>query len=462
MQKIATISARQPRIYTEGWQSWSPAGWWTPGQAQLPLTQPPKDDNEQAMRRRLGRPVADGVLRGEGLVLVDPQDGSPVRAYAATDPEGEIPSIDVRVTDGQVEVAADGPIEIYQVDGIIEAFEAFATAWAAKAGHIRPTKPAPRVWCSWYQYFEQVTAADIIENVAAIAELELPVDVILLDDGWLQLTGEYLAAKPEFGSVTDAIKAIKASGRQVGVWLAPFAVGAESTLAQQHPEWLVSQAGVPVAAGFNWGQTLVGLDLTHPGVQAFLTEALQRIRELGVSYVKADFLYAGAVPGDRYDRQVSGTQAYRAGLKLMREVLGPDIYLVGCGAPLLPSVGLVDAMRVSPDTFHEGAEDGSAGLRGQAPLEARAWQHGRLWTNDPDCAVLRPEFALRKQWLDVVLRAGGLRSFSDRVAALDHWGQASARRLLKAPTPIGPLSDAVLTELITKYTKQTETKTKEV
>ena len=72
----------------------------------------------------------------------------------------------------------------------------------------------------------------------------------------------------------------------------------------------------------------------------------------------------------------------------MREVVGPDVYLVGCGAPILPSVGLVDAMRVSPDTFHEGGEDGSTGLRGLMPLAARAWQQGRLWVNDPTASWL--------------------------------------------------------------------------
>ena len=70
--------------------------------------------------------------------------------------------------------------------------------------------------------------------------------------------------------------------------------------------------------------------------------------------------------------------------------MGENAYLLGCGAPILPSVGLVDAMRVSPDTFHEGGEDGSQGLRGRMSLEARAWQHGRLWTTDPDCLVARP------------------------------------------------------------------------
>jgi alpha-galactosidase len=159
-----------------------------------------------------------------------------------------------------------------------------------------------------------------------------------------------------------------------------------------------------------------------------------------VSYLKLDFLYGGAVPGRRH-ADVTGTEAYRSGLTLIREVVGPDVFLVGCGAPLLPSVGLVDAMRVSPDTFHEGGEDGSTGLRGRMPLAARAWQHGRWWVNDPDCLVARPGYSERERWAETVRTFGGLASFSDRVAELDTWGLSTVRDLLRqggsaAPFPL--------------------------
>jgi alpha-galactosidase len=216
---------------------------------------------------------------------------------------------------------------------------------------------------------------------------------------------------------------VRASGRRPGAWLAPFVVGADTPLAREHPDWLVGPAGR------NWGQQLVGLDLTHPGVRELLADALHRVLDVGVDYLKLDFLYAGAVPGARHE-DVDEIAAYRAGLALVREVVGPDVYLVGCGAPLLPSVGLVDAMRVSPDTFHEGGEDGSTGLRGLMPLAARAWQQGRLWVNDPDCVVARPSYSRRGRWAEAARSLGGLRSFSDRLADLDPWGLATVRDLV--------------------------------
>ena len=64
-------------------------------------------------------------------------------------------------------------------------------------------------------------------------------------------------------------------------------------------------------------------------------------------------------------------------------------------------------------------------------VEARAWQHGRFWTNDPDCLVARPEFALREDWADVVLAAPGIRGCSDRIDGLDARGMELVRQLLK-------------------------------
>jgi alpha-galactosidase len=258
--------------------------------------------------------------------------------------------------------------------------------------------------------------------------------VVQVDDGWSPGLGEGLVVAERFGSLPRLVDEIRASGRRAGLWLAPFLVGSQTTLAREHPDWLVGDAGR------NWGQQLVGLDVTHPGVQELLRDALRGIVDLGVTYLKLDFLYGAAVPGRRHE-DLTATQAYRSGLAFVRQVVGPDVYLVGCGAPLLPSVGLVDAMRVSPDTFHEGGEDGSTGLRGLMPVAARAWHQGRLWVNDPDCLVARPSYSERARWAEAVVTYGGLPSFSDRLAELDPWGLRVVRDLLgeggsAAPFPL--------------------------
>ena len=413
----------QARVYAEGWQSWSPATWYAPAADGLR----PDHPWQHTMRFRPGTPLADQGLQAEGLLVVDPGHGQPVRWYVAPTPT-DVPTLRAALRDDVLEVSTDGPVE---VGSAASAPAALAAAVAELTASVT-VRPAPAVWCSWYRYFEQVTAADVVENLDAFARLDLPVEVVQIDDGWSRGLGEDLALSPGLDDLAALVDRVGASGRRTGLWLAPFLVGTGTTLALAHPEWLVGEAG------HNWGQDLRGLDLTHPGVQDLLREHLGRLVGLGVHYLKLDFLYGGAVPGARHSG-ASPVEAYRTGLELVREAVGPDVYLVGCGAPLLPSVGLVDAMRTSPDTFHEGGEDGSRGLRGLMPMVARSWQHGRLWSCDPDCLVARPAYALREPWAEAVRTYGGLRSTSDRVAELDAWGLRTTRDLLAdvvAPTPL--------------------------
>jgi alpha-galactosidase len=425
------VNKATARVYAEGWQSWSPATW----HAATATGRVPTETWEHLMRFRPGTPVTTEGVQGEGLVVVDPGTGAPARCYGTTDPVA-IPTIRTTVSGDRLLVRSTGPVDLTEHPDGETALAAHGDALAASVPRLLPP---PTVWCSWYRYFEEVTAGDVLEAVHDLDAHGLGVDVVQVDDGWSPGLGEGLRPAERFGSLARVVDEVRSSGRRAGIWLAPFVVGASTTLAHEHPDWLVGPAGR------NWGQPLVGLDLTHPGVQELLEDALRRLLDLGVDYLKLDFLYAGAVPGRRRE-DVDGVAAYRAGLGLVREVVGPDVYLVGCGAPILPSVGLVDAMRVSPDTFHEGGEDGSTGLRGLMPLAARAWQQGRLWVNDPDCVVARPSYSQRERWAQAARRLGGLRSFSDRVADLDRWGLATVRELVAAGGRTLPYEADVLAE----------------
>jgi alpha-galactosidase len=422
------------RVYAEGWQSWSPATW----HAAAATGPVPSEAWEHLMRFRPGTPVSTEGVQGEGLVVVDPGTGAPARRYGTTDPVA-VPTIRATLVGDRLLVRSTGPVDVGEHPDGESALTAHGDALAAR---VPRRSPPPTVWCSWYRYFENVTADDVLEALRDLDVHGLDIDVVQVDDGWSPGLGEGLRPTSEtgrFGSLARVVDEVRSSGRRAGVWLAPFLVGSETTLAREHPDWLVGPAGR------NWGQPLLGLDLTHPGVQELLTAALRGLLDLGVDYLKLDFLYAGAVPGSRRE-DVDAVAAYRTGLTLLREVAGPDVYLVGCGAPILPSVGLVDAMRVSPDTFHEGGEDGSTGLRGLMPLAARTWQQGRLWVNDPDCVVARPSYAQRERWAQAARRFGGLRSFSDRLAELDPWGLATVRDLVTTGSRSEPFPADVLAE----------------
>ena len=194
-------------------------------------------------------------------------------------------------------------------------------------------------------------------------------------------------------------------------------------------------------AGFNWDQTVYALDLTHPSTREWLTEVFTWFRGLGISYHKIDFIYAAAMEGVRHE-DVSGIEAYQRGLRLIRDAIGPDSYLLGCGAPQLPSIGLVDAMRVSPDTEpnyypRDGDLSQPSVLAATLTGRARAYMHGRFWVNDADCLIVRPGVERRQDWAAHVEAFSGVRASSDRVRSLDTWGLETTRRVL-SDSPTAP------------------------
>ncbi len=104
----------------------------------------------------------------------------------------------------------------------------------------------------------------------------------------------------------------------------------------------------PLFAGNNWGGPCFALDLSHPAALEIVAETMTRAVDDGFTYLKLDFLYAAALPGRRHT-DVPREEVYRDAVQVIRSVVGDDVYLLACGAPIVPSVGVFDAIRVGPD-----------------------------------------------------------------------------------------------------------------
>ena len=421
-------------VYEHGWQSWSPTGT-HPATATSPR---PASPARQVMGYRPEKKLPEQGFQGEGLLAIAPEGGGLIRIWSAPEPVREVASIRARVEHGRVVVSADAPV----TETVVEAssIESALARWAdrvAVAHSLPAVASIPPVWCSWYQYFGSVREEDVRENLATAASLDLPIGVVQVDDGHQAEVGDWLLTSGRFGRPVAAMAAeVRAAGHRAGIWTAPLLAGERSLLLAQHPDWMVGEAD----AGENWGQRLHVLDITHPDAAEWLVMVFRTLSEWGFDYFKLDFLYAGALPGRRR-QDASPLDAYRQALGLIRVGVGPRATLLGCGAPILPSLGLLDAMRVGPDiaTHLEPAEDddlSAPSQRGAAlAVAARAFQHGRFWVNDPDCLVVRPEVERREQWAGTVERYGGLRASGDRLASLDGWGLEVTRRLLTSSSP---------------------------
>ena len=422
-------------VYEHGWQSWSPAG-----VHRVDTISPrPAKPRWQTMAFRPELPAPEAGFQSEGLLAIQPAADAPVTIVSSPEPHTEVASIRLDLHGASAVLTADGEVTITQraaemVRALEEHADAVADHLAVPAGGT--SRQLGTGWCSWYGYYHDITEQRLLEELALLDRHALAVDTVQLDDGYQTGIGDWLSRRTDtFPSpLADLAARIAATGRSAGIWTAPFLVGSDSHLAQAHPDWLVGGA---VASDEHWGQRIGVLDVTHPDAAEHLQEVFRTLRAWGFSYHKIDFLYGGALPGRRH-ADATPLEAYGLGLALIREAIGQDAVLLGCGAPLLPSIGRVDAMRISPDIdprFEPPLGDVSQPSGRGAVLmgRARAWQHGRWWVNDPDCITLRPEIERRELWAAELAGHGGLAVSGDPIGALDEQGLEWTRGLLLPP-----------------------------
>lgn len=438
---VAEIPIADPRarVYEFGWQSWTPTTAYRLTEASFG----PQTANRSVSGYRPEVPKRAREYQGDGMLAIQPEEDGPTTVFSAIDGRLEVPTIRAKFHDGRLTVTTDGPVHVdVHHGGLNDALGASADGYIARTA-VPTLRSIPSVWASWYQYFTELTQEDVRENLAAMDELELNVGVVRLDDAFQAGIGDWLALSEGFTSLEDLVQEVIDRGRIAGLWIAPMLVGADSTLFAEHPDWLLRNPdGTPVLALHNWGQDCYALDATHPDALDYLSSVFTEWHRYGTRYFMIDFMFAGAMEGTRYDSSVSAIEAYRHVLKCIRDAIG-DSYLQACGAPMFPSIGLVDSMRVGPDVAPTWAASGDdlsrPGIRSAAvSTVGRAFTHGRFWLNDPDCFMVRPGIECREEWSELVEVYGGVRIASDRLRSLDEWGLQRTRELLQ-PANVLPL-----------------------
>jgi alpha-galactosidase len=470
--------AEELRFFRMGYQSWTPAGYFR-------VTEQQSRPRLGFLRRLHQGPVTPAPQRGlhvSDFVTTLRSPGTPALTLGFTSHHRYLTHVLLRSRGAEVRgletaVAMEdrwlAPGDCVQGErlwlGIDAAGSDGLAEWAERTGREMDAPVPARVgtgWCSWYQFFTRVTAADIERNVKALGPLLTPIETVQIDDGYQAAVGDWLEWDSGFPEgIAPLAATIRSAGFRAGIWLAPFLVSRASRVAREHPDWLLRSAkGRPVVADINpnWkGMVCYAVDPTHEEVRSWLAEVVSTLRGAGFDYLKLDFLYAGTLAGRRADPTQTLAAAYREAIAEMRRAAEPNPFLLGCGAPIGPSVGLFEAMRIGPDVaprWRSRAEDAVVGLSAAPSARnavrnvlARAALHQRLWINDPDCVLLRDRSTrLSEDEVRTVaaaaLTSGGLLLISDDLANLS----ASRRELFERLIPplgrtpdTGPASGAI-------------------
>ena len=444
------------RVLTNGYQSWSeaevrslqdtqtrPSLEWLIDQGQDPAFPPSGEAGVWRSHSLLA------LVRPDGGGWVGAQlEASHTFAHWEARADGEQVSITCTLEGPEVAVAWE------ETSDVVMTLERLSTELGR---NMQALTPEPlRVWCSWYSYFREITLGNMLENARLARQLGLPFDVFQLDDGFQADLGDWFEPSEHFGGHAKDLPAeLSKLGFRAGLWLAPFLVGPNSKLFAQHPDWLIKNGvGEPLLFGNNWGGPYAALDTTHPEALQWLRNLAATCREWGYDYLKVDFLYAASHPGVRHDPSVGRAEAYRLGIQAIRDGLGEDGFLLGCGAPLAGSIGVMDAMRTGPDVAPYWDDlsrrvllgDGSVPCTRNALHTALARWYQYVWYQpDPDVMIARKELSLlndhERQALAGMLNViGGLRASSDPVAMLDDAGLKLLRESLTLSTPDRPIT----------------------
>jgi hypothetical protein len=259
-------------------------------------------------------------------------------------------------------------------------------------------------WCSWWAYRRECSQQDVDRLMKVWNEQRLGdygYRFIQLDDAFQGGDdqgrpvpagggGTYIGGRPEtwlkwqrnlFPQGLDGyVESVREHGFIPALWMGCFFT--DERIANEHPDWFVQGPDGKPFVG-DWVTYVV--DATNPeAADALIRPTFRGLKQAGLEYVKIDqlrhMIYDNLNQNFDYmaERGIRPDDIFRAYLRIAREELGDDCFILSCWGVLLESIGLADACRIAGDGY------------GPVSLQQYNSWNGIVWINDPDHCDIRP------------------------------------------------------------------------
>jgi hypothetical protein len=312
-----------------------------------------------------------------------------------------------------------------------------------KSRYSRP----PSGWCSWYYYYNRITADEVKRNAEWIAAnlKDYGAEYVQIDDGW-QGSGSRTDARNwetintnHFPKGMAAVaRDIKSLGLETGLWIAPHGQSSDAVVKTNPGVFLLKSDGT--TASDTWeGRYL--LDPSVPATEPYLRHLFQRMSGWGYDYFKID---GQPIVVDEYGKKKSfmknpsddAAGLYRKTLETIRGAIGPDRYLLGCWGIPVEGAGIMNGSRTGGDVVL-GWGGFQVALR---PTLQFYYLHNIVWYSDPDALLVRSPLTLEQArvWATLEGLTGQALMSSDRLMDLSEDRVELLRRVFPA-TDIRPL-----------------------
>jgi hypothetical protein len=283
----------------------------------------------------------------------------------------------------------------------------------------RPFKTAPTGWLSWYCYFMPANEEDMVKETDALAETLKPYGL-----EYVQLDATYSGGEqanllewnrekfPKGGKWL--MKNIKSKGLRPGLWVNAYGANYANPSFGKYPEnwFLHDKDGNLRGACCTADATVVQLDYSNPKVIEKHLKPLFHtlVDDWGVEYLKDAGHGAWMFSYEKnrqfaYDPSVEGRDAYWQVQAVIREIMGPENWIMGCSAEggasqFCLGVGTFDSKITIFEDVYADWERGPDVKNYPPPTSGTKMHLGHLFTsnyfndivvyNYPDATMIRP------------------------------------------------------------------------